>query len=184
MQPSRRSSRIRCGNIKMQITSNTLESYVIMWKSVWFDFFFQVNLIGLVIFVNPLPSKRSPLEIGYVQFPLTHHEVHHPVHHHHHVTIHKQNLTNHRNNLVNSHEHWVPGHVVNHAFIPGHIEHVLVPAEHTLVVTHSAIHEVHAVVLHPVNVHPEVNIYRKHFGGYGVGVEYGGHGAGHGFQVA
>lgn len=92
------------------------------------------------------------------------------------------NLKHHVLVSSNAHDHWVPGHVVNHAFIPGHIEHVLVP-QHTLLVTH-AVHAVHSIVVHPVSVHPEVNEFRKHYGGYGVGLAYGGHGAGHGFQDA
>lgn len=89
---------------------------------------------------------------------------------------------------------FVSGHVVNHAFVPGHIEHVIVqPEAHELVVTHAvheihALHDVHAVVVHPVHavhaVHnPHDSIYRKAIGGYGVGLTFGGHGAGHGYQV-
>lgn len=140
-------------------------------------------------------SKRSPLEIGYVQFSLP---GHHGTHIHQDVTIHVPSVVAHAHNttttihdkhnmLVHTNTHdplyehrneWIPGHVRNHAYIPGHVHHVIVPASTLLVA-----HPVHAaVLLHPVSMHP-VPLYRKHYGGFGVGVDYGGHGAGHGFHV-
>lgn len=91
--------------------------------------------------IEQIKPKRSPLEIGYVQFtiPTTNqHSLHQG------VTIHLPSVLLHEthsntNSSENSHPHdshkhqmlttthvhyrdeWVPGHVVNHVFIPGKV---------------------------------------------------------------
>lgn len=68
-------------------------------------------------------------------------------------------------------DEWIPGHVEHHSFIPGHIHHILLPS--------NAIFLDDSVVLpHPYDVP-----YKQHYGGFGVGLDSGGHGAGHGFHV-
>lgn len=69
------------------------------------------------------------------------------------------------------------GHVKHHAYIPAHARNVFVPAHPPGLST--------AIV--PTASHRyqffEDDKYRSHYGGFGVGVDYGGQGAGHGFQV-
>ncbi|XP_071056194.1 uncharacterized protein [Onthophagus taurus] len=72
----------------------------------------------------------------------------------------------------NFRDEWIPGHVEHHAFIPGHVHHVLIPTAGVLVTTQH-------------HSHPDshVNVFKSHIGGFGVGLDNGGHGAGHGFHV-
>lgn len=71
------------------------------------------------------------------------------------------------------------GHVKDHAYIPAHTRNVFLPAHPPVLST----------VIIPTSTYSyrqyyEDDRYRTHYGGYGVGVDYGGQGAGHGFQVA
>lgn len=70
------------------------------------------------------------------------------------------------------------GHVKHHAYIPAHARNVFVPARPPVLST----------VVIPTSTRRynlyEDDRYRSHYGGFGVGVDYGGQGAGHGFQVA
>lgn len=75
----------------------------------------------------------------------------------------------------NAHHHivvWLPGRVYHHAFIPPHLEH-----QPTATRSHLVIHDSHrnrgTIGHHGID----------HLGGYGVGVDTGGQGAGHGWQV-
>lgn len=72
--------------------------------------------------------------------------------------------------------HMLLGHVKHHAYIPAHARNVFVPAS------------VLSTVIIPTSSQRyhlyEDDRYRSHYGGFGVGVDYGGQGAGHGFQVA
>ncbi|PSN33388.1 hypothetical protein C0J52_19891 [Blattella germanica] len=86
-----------------------------------------------------------------------------------------------------------------HALVKPHddsVSHTLVHKVSTIthdpepVITHdvSVTHITDGVVLAPVVDHkarPPVhhNVFRSHFGGFGVGVDFGGHGSGHGFYV-
>lgn len=74
---------------------------------------------------------------------------------------------------------WVPGHVKHHSFIPAHSHSVYVPARALLLAP--------AVLAQSTSQKYnfyEDDTYRSHYGGFGVGVDYGGQGAGHGYQVA
>lgn len=74
---------------------------------------------------------------------------------------------------------WVPGHVKHHSFIPAHSHSVYVPAR-ALVLAPAVLAQ---STSQKYNFY-EDDTYRSHYGGFGVGVDYGGQGAGHGYQVA
>ncbi|KAF5271903.1 hypothetical protein FQR65_LT05050 [Abscondita terminalis] len=111
----------------------------------------------------PVKTKRSPLEVGLISFNNV------PK-----FRLRKTNITkhHHRNSYKTGHYHhtWIPGHVRDHAFIPAHEEHIFIP-----------MHEV--VVTQPIVVQSS-NLYRSQIGGFGIGVNFGGRGAGHGFHVS
>ncbi|GJQ77477.1 hypothetical protein Trydic_g20869 [Trypoxylus dichotomus] len=121
-------------------------------------------------------NKRSPLEHGHVQFGAPFVKPTHtiaaildPI---------KTNLKTVKKVLAvkeSRHPHfrneWVPGHVDHHSFIPGHVQHILLPP-------HAIFLDDSVVLSHHYDVP-----YRQHYGGFGVGLDSSGHGAGHGFQV-
>ncbi|XP_044254816.1 uncharacterized protein LOC123005225 [Tribolium madens] len=74
----------------------------------------------------------------------------------------KPHVGNFTRRVEGAHTKWVPGHVRHHSFIPAHLQHVFIP---------------HVLFVHPYSH------YREHIGGFGIGLDSGGRGAGHGFHV-
>lgn len=114
-------------------------------------------------------AKRSPLEFGLVSFEDL---ANHPskfLRSGHHSLI-KSNPY-HQQLSVHHHHEWISGHVHNHAFIPAHAHNVFIPSplpKSSLIVK---------------SVHNVIVPYRTHYGGFGIGVNTGGPGAGHGYHV-
>lgn len=123
--------------------------------------------------------KRSPLEIGLVSFNNV------AKIHNNGNTIHDRakpkkstvDVPLHPNVAVHAHvaHVWIPGRVHDHSYIPAHVHHVLLPT-HALLLSEN----VHAILVPPVSS----NVYRNHIGGFGVGLGFGGQGAGHGFHIS
>ncbi|KAF5277633.1 hypothetical protein FQA39_LY06126 [Lamprigera yunnana] len=115
---------------------------------------------------TPAKIKRAPLEIGLISF----NDV--PKH-----QFLKVNLTrghHHTLKTGNTQHVWIPGYVKHHAYIPAHEHHIIIPP-HEVIVARPI-----QTLLLPLNS----NIYRTHIGGFGVGVDFGGRGAGHGFHIS
>lgn len=125
--------------------------------------------------ITSLPSKRSPLELGLVSFNSVHPQfkiftrAQRPLLSNESLKTKSENPEN-QHVLLHSHSkhEWIPGHVHNHAFIPAHSHNVFIPS-HSILLTKS----VHSIILP----------YRNHYGGFGIGINAGGPGAGHGYQV-
>ncbi|KAJ9596682.1 hypothetical protein L9F63_012286, partial [Diploptera punctata] len=91
---------------------------------------------------------------------------------------------------VNHGEHVSPEHALSH---DESVSHALVHKVSTIthdpdaLIAHdvTVTHITDGVLLTPVVEHKSVhhNIFRTHLGGYGVGIDFGGHGGGHGFYV-
>ncbi|XP_068906959.1 uncharacterized protein [Tenebrio molitor] len=114
----------------------------------------------LLFFASGALVKRSPLQVGLVAITERPHL--------HNVTA-KIAIPP---VIMSSHTHkWIPGHVHHHSYIPAHLNHLYLPT-HALLL---------ARTVETVFVHPD--LYRHHIGGFGIGVNTGGHGAGHGFHV-
>ncbi|KAK7790836.1 hypothetical protein R5R35_011220 [Gryllus longicercus] len=119
-------------------------------------------------------GKRSPLGLGLVPaVAVTHHGSASPASAHHSVVLHPKPARA----VTVAALHGVAG-LVTHAVIdPGlHISS-------TTVLSHDA---PHALVIPVVALaHPAPHpLFRAHVGGFGVGLDFGGHGAGHGFYAA
>lgn len=121
-------------------------------------------------------NKRSPLEHGHVEFGVPFVKESHaipaifsPLK----TTIKsvKKLLPVKESHHSHFRDEWVPGHVDHHSFIPGHIHHILLPPQTIFL-------ENPVVVAHHYDLP-----YRQHYGGFGVGLDSGGHGAGNGFHV-
>ncbi|KAK4887179.1 hypothetical protein RN001_003450 [Aquatica leii] len=114
----------------------------------------------------PIKIKRAPLEVGLISFNDA------PKY-----LSHKTNLTKHRqrNSVKTGHSQhmWIPGYVRDHAFIPAHEEHVFIPTHEVII----------AQPIHSILVQSN-NVYKSHPGGFGVGVNFGGRGTGHGFHIS
>ncbi|RZC42221.1 hypothetical protein BDFB_001737, partial [Asbolus verrucosus] len=132
----------------------------------------------LVVFAAGEIVKRSPLEVGLVTFTEK------PPHHIQNIT--KNGIPPVIMDVIKpTHTHkWIPGHVRHHAYIPAHLDHLYIPtlvSKKTLLPTHALLL---ARTVETVFVHPDIySPYRHHYGGFGIGVDMGGHGAGHGFHV-
>lgn len=75
-------------------------------------------------------------------------------------------------------KYFLSGHVKDHAYIPAHARDVFLPAHPAVLSTMVVPTPTHKYQLY------EDDRYRSHYGGFGVGIDYGGQGAGHGYQVA
>ncbi|CAG9835813.1 unnamed protein product [Diabrotica balteata] len=115
--------------------------------------------------------KRSPLELGFVTFPEVEksrfvlfnmtkvEEVKSPEKEFHGLST--------KSPIITHSTEWIQGYIKNHAFIPAHIHHIFIPF--VISVKHHASYNEH--------IYPEI------IGGYGIGQQSGGQGAGHGFQI-
>lgn len=123
-------------------------------------------------------SKRSPLELGLVSFNIAH--PHYKILssserpsllNNEQLKTKNENNSDNQHVLLNTHtkHEWIPGHVHNHAFIPAHSHNVFIPS-HSILLTKSTVHSI-------------ILPYRNHYGGFGIGINAGGPGAGHGYHV-
>ena len=120
--------------------------------------------ILLLFFASGEIAKRSPLQVGLVTFTEKPHLLHN--------VSHKTGISP---VIMGAHSHkWIPGHVRHHSYIPAHLHHLYLPTQALLLAR-----TVETVFVHPAVYSP----YRHHLGGFGIGLDVGGQGAGHGFHV-
>ncbi|KAK9727409.1 hypothetical protein QE152_g19181 [Popillia japonica] len=121
-------------------------------------------------------NKRSPLEHGHVEFGIPFLKATHNVpaiidHVKTDLKPVKKVVSIKEPHHAHFRDEWIPGHVHDHSFIPGHFQHILLPS-HTIYLDDAV------VVSHDYDLP-----YRHHYGGFGVGLDTGGHGSGHGFHI-